>query len=273
MHGGREQPRHLLGGLALVRVAEAAARAAGQIIRAATGGPRRVDHKGAVDLVTEVDLACEEAIRRLLHEATPGVPVLAEEGGGAWDATTRWIVDPLDGTTNFVHGFPSYGVSVALQQDGVVVAGCVYDPIHDAAYTAARGEGAFCDGAPLRVSATPRLTDALLITGFAYDRRERADFYLRFVKAFLQRSQGIRRAGSAAIDCCHIAAGRADGYWEFGLNAWDIAAGALLVEEAGGRVSDVALGPLDLTRPRILASNGHVHDEMAVILTDLLSSI
>lgn len=252
-------------------LAERAARAAGRIIRDARGA-REVRHKGPIDLVTEVDLAAEAAIREVLEAATPGVPILAEEGGGAREASTRWIVDPLDGTTNFVHGFPSYAVSVALEVDGEIRAGCIYDPIADAAYTAARGEGATCDGRPLKVSETSALDRALLLTGFAYDRRERADFYLAFVRAFLQRSQGIRRAGAAAMDLCHIAAGRADGYWEFGLNAWDVAAGALLVEEAGGRVTDMLLGTLDLGRPRLLATNGHIHEKMSEIIAQLLSS-
>lgn len=252
-------------------LAERAARAGGRVIRDAQGA-REVHHKGPIDLVTEVDLAAEAAIRAVLEQGTPGVPILAEEGGGAAGAATRWIVDPLDGTTNFVHGFPSYAVSVALEVDGVLAAGCIYDPIHDAAYTAARGEGAWCEGRRLRVSQTATLDAALLITGFAYDRRERADFYLRFVRAFLIRSQGLRRAGSAAMDLCHLAAGRADGYWEFGLSPWDVAAGALLVEEAGGRVSDVLLGPLDLARPRLLASNGRIHENMSEIIAQLISS-
>lgn len=251
------------------RVAERAARAAGAIIR-----DRRADqvrHKGAVDLVTEVDLAAEEAIRAILEQDTPGVPVLAEEGGGARDARTRWIVDPLDGTTNFVHGFPSYAVSIALELDGVLSAGCVLDAVHGEAYVAALGLGATCEGRPLRVSRATTLDESLLATGFAYDRRQRADFYLRFVKAFLERAQGLRRAGSAAMDLCHVAAGRLDGYWEFGLSPWDVAAGALLVQEAGGRVTDVALGPLTLGAPRILATNGCIQEEMASVIVPLLS--
>lgn len=254
----------------LAQIAEAAARAAGAIIR--DRGPEQVHHKGAVDLVTEVDLAAEAAIRAHLSAATPGVPILAEEGGGAREAHTRWIVDPLDGTTNFVHGFPSYAVSIALELDGVLSAGCVFDAVNGRAYVAARGLGATCEGAPIRVSQTAVLDRGLLATGFAYDRRQRAAFYLRFVGAFLERSQGIRRAGSAAMDLCHVAAGRIDGYWEFGLSPWDVAAGALLVQEAGGRVTDVALGPLQLDAPRILATNGRIHDEMAAVITPLLSS-
>ena len=253
-------------------VAEAAARAGGAVVRAALDGPAQVRNKGAVDLVTEVDLASEAAILRLLQDRMPGVPVLAEEGGGASTGATRWVVDPLDGTTNFVHGFPSFGVSVALQHEGQVVAGCVYDPVRDQAYSAGRGLGATCEGRPLRVSATHSLDRALLLTGFAYDRRERADFYLRFVKAFLEQSQGLRRAGSAAIDLCHVAAGRADGFWEFGLNVWDVAAGVLLVEEAGGQVTDMLGGPLDLDKPRLLATNGGVHGAMGAVLRPLLLS-
>lgn len=252
------------------RVAERAARAAGAIIQARA--PSVVRHKGTVDLVTEVDLAAEEAIRTILEADTPGTPILAEESGGARDASTRWIVDPLDGTTNFVHGFPSYGVSIALQLDGALSVGCVYDAVRGQAYVAAAGQGATCEGQPIHVSTTEHLDDALLLTGFAYDRRQRADFYVRFVKAFLECSQGIRRAGSAAIDLCHIAAGRADGYWEFGLSPWDVAAGALLVQEAGGVVTDVALTPLGVDRPRILASNGRVHIAMAQVIHPLLSS-
>lgn len=255
----------------LVRVAESSARAAGRVIQAAAGAVQ-VHHKGAVDLVTEVDLAAERALCEVLERELPGVPVLAEEGGGATEATTRWIVDPLDGTTNFVHGFPCYCVSVALEIDGRVDVGCVYDPIHDRAYTATRGGGAWCGGERLRVSQTETLDQSLLITGFPYDRRERAAFYLSFVEAFLERCQGIRRDGSAAMDLCHIAAGRADGYWELNLKAWDVAAGALLVEEAGGRVSDVAQTPLSLAHPRVLASNGRIHERMAIIITQLLSS-
>lgn len=240
-------------------------------MRAALDGPVEVRNKGVVDLVTEVDLASEAAILRLLHDRMPGVAVLAEEAGGARAGETRWVVDPLDGTTNFVHGFPSFGVSVALQHQGEVIAGCVYDPVRDHTYSAGRGLGATCEGRPLRVSSTDSLERALLLTGFAYDRRERADFYLRFVKAFLEQSQGLRRAGSAAMDLCHVAAGRADGFWEFGLNVWDVAAGVLLVQEAGGRVTDMLGGPLDLDQPRLLATNGGVHDAMGAVLLPLLS--
>jgi len=264
------------------QIAAEAARAAGRIIQQAAGdgiGPPVVPaslgggaivhrKKGAVDLLTRVDLACEEAIRAVLSRHTPSVPILGEEGGGARDARTRWIVDPLDGTTNFVHGFPAYAVSIGLQVDGELAAACIYDPLRDHLYTADKGQGAFCNGRRLAVSEASTLEDALVLTGFAYDRRERADFYLRFVKRFLEASRGLRRAGAAALDLAHIACGRADGFWEFGLSPWDVAAGVLLVREAGGRVTDMGLGPLSIDRPRLLATNGRIHDEMSQILVD-----
>lgn len=253
-------------------LAEAVARRAGRIVRrgAVDRSSWAARQKGVVDLVTEVDLAAEACIREDLARLSPGVPVLAEEGGGASEAATRWIVDPLDGTTNFVHGFPAYAVSVALQVDGQIVAGCIYDAANDRAWTAARGWGARCDGMPIHVSDTADLEDALLLTGFPYDRRERAGHYLRHFESFLKRTQGLRRAGAASLDFAHLAVGHADGYWEFGLKPWDVAAGILLVEEAGGRVTDVALGPLDLEHPRLLASNGIVHEAMAGVLRSLL---
>lgn len=268
----------------MINAAVKAARAAGAIIQQAAGsgispptlpddfaGGARVSHKGAIDLVTRIDLTSEAAIRTVLSEATPDIPILAEEGGGAYTATTRWIVDPLDGTTNFVHGFPSYAVSIGLQVDGVLQVGCIYDPLRDHLYTATRGGGAFCNDERLRVSATDELSRALLLTGFPYDRQQRAAEYLRIVQAFMERAQGIRRAGAAALDFAHVAAGRADGFWEFGLSPWDVAAGVLLVEEAGGAATDMRLGPLELNRPRILVSNGKIHAQMARVLSRLIS--
>jgi myo-inositol-1(or 4)-monophosphatase len=268
----------------VIAVAVAAARAAGAIIQGAAGngisaptlpggfaGGARVSHKGAIDLVTRIDLAAEAAIRAVLAERTPDIAVLAEEGGGARAAATRWIVDPLDGTTNFVHGFPAYAVSIGLQVDGVMEVGCIYDPLRDHLYTATRGGGAACNGTPIRVSTESDLGHALLLTGFPYDRQQRAAEYLRIVQAFLERCRGIRRAGSAALDFAHIAAGRADGFWELGLSPWDVSAGVLLVAEAGGTVTDMSGGPLDIDRPRVLASNGQIHAEMARVLSGLIS--
>lgn len=251
-----------------LEVAIDAARAAGAVLRRP---PEGVVYKGAVDLVTQVDLASEEVLRAAFARHTPSVPVLAEEGGGADDAETRWIVDPLDGTTNFVHGFPSYCVSVALQVEGALAVGVIYEPVRDRLFAAAAGGGAAVNGSPIRVSGRAPLEGALVASGFAYDRRERIDWYLAFVRAFLMRSQGFRRCGSAALDLAMVACGQLDGYWEFGLNPWDVAAGALLVREAGGRVSDVEGGALTLDAPRVLASNGRIHDEMSAVLAEVLA--
>jgi len=232
-------------------IAIEAARAAGALqgVR-----PRDVQHKGEVDLVTEVDLASERAIRDVLQRHTPDIPILGEEGGGAEGLATRWIVDPLDGTTNFVHGLPHYGPSIALQVDGEVVVGVVLDVGRQELFRASRGRGAFVNDAPLRVSAVSDLRQALVATGFGYDRGERPGFYLERVERAFRSCQGLRRAGAAALDLCWVAAGRLDAYWEFGLGAWDVAAGSLLVEEAGG-VYRAIPGHEGADRPCPLASN------------------
>jgi myo-inositol-1(or 4)-monophosphatase len=253
-------------------LAIAAARAGGAVIAAAVRQPGwGVRHKGAVDLVTEVDLASEAAVVRFLEQHCAGVPILAEEGSGASAASTRWIIDPLDGTTNFVHGYPHFAVSVALEEEGALRAGCIYDPLRDEVWSAAAGEGATCNGQRLQVSATETLNDALLVTGFPYDRRQRADFYLSFVDAMMRRCQGIRRSGAATLDFCSLAAGRVDGFWEFGLAPWDMAAGALLVREAGGRVTDLRGGTFHLGGREVLATNTRTHPEMTEVLVTLLS--
>jgi myo-inositol-1(or 4)-monophosphatase len=249
--------------------AKQAALTAGKWI--ASQQPGVVAHKGPVDLVTEVDLGAEARIRDALSES--GVPVFAEEGGGAENAKTRWIVDPLDGTTNFVHGFPSYGVSIALQVDGVLEIGVVYDIPRDRLYAASRGHGASCNGRTIQVSKVDRLSHSLVASGFAVDRREKADDYLRFVKVMLERSQGFRRAGAASLDLCHVACGQLDGFWEFNLSPWDVAAGCLILSEAGGRFTDIDGGPMQVDSPRVLASNGLIHQEMHQALAPLLPLI
>jgi len=255
-----------------IEVACEAALEAAKIIRDGCSGPLDVRHKGAIDMVTQVDLAAEKVIREILGKHTPDIPVLAEEGGGAWSTRTRWIVDPLDGTTNYVHGYPSYAVSIALEVDGVLEVGCIYDAVHGVPYTSIRGKGAWCDEESIYVSRTEQMSSSLLVTGFPYDRKAHVDRYLRYVRRFLLECQGLRRAGAAAMDFVALATGRVDGYWEFGLNPWDVAAGVLLVSEAGGRVSDMEGGTLDLHAPRLLATNGKIHHEMTQILTELLRS-
>lgn len=245
-------------------------RRAGDLQKRAFGGTFRIDKKGSIDLVTEVDVAVEQMIRALIAERHPGHDVLGEEMGGPREATSPycWICDPIDGTTNFAHGLPIFCSTVALEVHGVVEVGAVYDPMRDELFTAERGKGAFLNGSRLRVSKAATLIDALLVTGFPYSVQAKLDQMVALLGRFLARSRAVRRLGSAALDLCYVAAGRLDGFWEEGLNAWDIAAGVLLVEEAGGRITDLDGGPFALRSGRILASNGHVHDEMRQVIAD-----
>lgn len=235
-----------------------------------------VRFKGQVDLVTEVDLASEELIATRLQEAFPGCRLVLEEGGtrGGTDGGPTWYVDPLDGTTNFAHGFPQVSVSLALEQDGELQVGVVADVWRQEVYSCARGRGATVldrDGAVRRltVSSTTELGRALLATGFPYDRQTSPDNNVAEHAAFMRRAQGIRRAGSAALDLAFVARGWLDGYWEMKLQAWDIAAGALLVREAGGRVTSYDGGPLRLFDRQIVAANHALHPQMLDVLRDV----
>lgn len=252
-------------------VAVDAARAAGQLLREARGGTRRIAYKGApTNLVTEMDARAEALVLERLAETFPHDAVLAEEGGArAGTSGRRWIVDPLDGTTNYAHGLPLYAVSIALETDGRVVLGVVYDPSHDELYVGERGGGASLNGLPLAVSPARHLDESLLATGFPYNIRETGDTNLREYGAFSLRARGVRRMGSAVLYLAWVAAGRLDGYWELRLGAWDAAAGALLVEEAGGRVTDLGGGRLDLEAPAIVASNGRIHAAMLSVLKEI----
>jgi myo-inositol-1(or 4)-monophosphatase len=240
--------------------ASAAARAAGALLR---DRPTRVSHKGAIDLVTELDLASESLIRERL--APTGIPVQGEEGGGVTTGR-RWVVDPLDGTTNFVHDYPHYAVSIALCEEDTPRVGVIYDPLRDRLHGAATGGGATLNGAAIRVSQTRSLADALCVTGFPYDRREKADVYLAFVERVLRATQGMRRSGSAACDLATLACGSADVFWEFGLKAWDTAAGQLIVAEAGGRVTRMDGSRHVPGDPEIVATNGWLHEAALRVL-------
>ena len=235
-----------------------AASAAGEIIRASWHQLRSIDYKGPIDLVTSVDRAAEQSIVELLQREFPEHSILAEEEteitGNA--KQYRWIIDPLDGTTNFAHGYPQISVSIALEFRKQIIVGLVYDPLRRECFRAAKGQGATLNGAAIRISSVRELDKALLATGFPYDLRENADLYLSLFKAFLTRCQGIRRAGSAALDLCYVASGRLDGFWELKLKPWDIAAGALIVAEAGGSLGDFSGKELSLSGNETLASNG-----------------
>jgi myo-inositol-1(or 4)-monophosphatase len=244
-----------------------AADAAGILIRERWQEPKNIDYKGPIDLVTSVDREAEQRIVEVLRNRFPDHSILAEEETDrvGIENRHRWIIDPLDGTTNFAHGYPQFSVSIALEFDGGVILGLVYDPLRGECFQAVKGEGATLNDSAIRISGVKELDKALLATGFPYDQRERADFYLSFFKAFMTRSQGIRRNGSAALDLCYVACGRLDGFWELKLRPWDTAAGALIVEEAGGRLSDFSGNNFSIWGNQTLASNGFIHNEMAAI--------
>jgi len=252
-----------------LEAAKAAAREAGGLLRENLDKRGEIMFKGTVDLVTHFDRKSQEMIFRRLSAAFPGHGFLAEEGlslPGTSDC--RWIIDPIDGTTNFAHTFPVFCVSIALEQKGVVAVGVIYDPMRDELFEAVRGRGAFLNGARVRVSEIPELGKALLATGFPYDVRTSSFNNVREFNAFIVRAQAIRRCGSAALDLCYVACGRFDGFWELKLKPWDVAAGALIVEEAGGRVSDFEGRTFDPFNQRALASNGRIHEEMRKVLEE-----
>ncbi len=223
-----------------------------------------------LDLVTEADKEAEAAVIATIHRAFPDHAILAEESGASEQKSQhRWIIDPLDGTTNFAHGFPAFCVSIAYEHRGRVQLGVVFDALHKDLFIAWRGKGAKLNGNTIRVSTARTLGTSLLATGFAYDRRERRRFYLCFWEAMMMRVEGVRRAGSAALDLASVACGRIDGFWEFGLKPWDVAAGALLVQEAGGTVTNMDGTALDIAGAQILATNGRIHQEMTQVLREI----
>jgi myo-inositol-1(or 4)-monophosphatase len=256
------------------RVAVEVARAAGDLLRAELLGPRRITFKGTpTNLVTEMDARAEALIVDRLLAAFPDDAVLAEERGAQPGRSgRRWIIDPLDGTTNYAHGLPLYCVSIALETDGRVELGVAYDPSHDELYVAERGGGAFCNDARLAVSSAATLEASLLATGFPYDVRTNPDNNVKEYGAFSMRAQGVRRLGSAVLYLAWVAAGRFDGYWELRLGAWDVAAAGLMVEEAGGHLTSLTGGRIDLDRPTVVASNGRIHDQMLAVLTETRGS-
>jgi len=247
--------------------ATAAALAAGRLQRSRFATDFAVDLKGAKDLVTELDTASESMIVGMLLERFPDHGILAEEGSYP-DGNGRhtWIIDPIDGTTNFAHGFPWFCSSIALEQDGCLEVGVIYNPINDELFTASAGNGAFLNGRRLHVSQRSPLSSCLLGTGFPYDcathPENNFDSFIRFQKT----ARGIRRAGAAALDLAYLAAGRLDGFWEVKLKPWDVAAGTLLIQEAGGLVTAFDGSPYDVRNHRILASNGLIHREMIELL-------
>jgi myo-inositol-1(or 4)-monophosphatase len=247
------------------------AREAGRVLAERFGrASLEVTHKGDIDLVTESDIAAERLIVERIQSYYPRHAILAEESGaseqvGATASEHKWIIDPLDGTTNYAHGYPCYCVSIALELAGELVLGVIHDPTRDETFAAERGAGATLNGRRIRVSEISDLNEAMVCTGYPYDVRGRDNFVRNF-KNFILHAQGVRRDGSAALDLAYVACGRFDGFWEEGLRPWDVAAGALIIEEAGGRVSRYDNAPYDIYTPPIMASNGLVHEAMMRVL-------
>jgi myo-inositol-1(or 4)-monophosphatase len=234
----------------------------------------QVSVKGPGEFVSTADLKAERTLKAELTRARPGYGLLFEEGGAeaGTDPRHRWIVDPLDGTTNFLHGIPHFAISIALERDGEIVAGLVYDPLRDEMYSAEKGLGAYVNDRRLRVSARRQLADAVIGTGMPYGPQADHPTYLATLPAVMAATSGVRRMGAAALDLAYVAAGRFDGFWEFGLLPWDIAAGLLLVREAGGYVSDLSGGHTMMTSGDVLAANDHLHLPLAALIREALRS-
>ncbi len=239
---------------------------AGALLRERVNDRHTVEYKGEINLVTEADRLSEALIVERIRHAFPGHGILAEESPETAGSGFRWIIDPLDGTTNYAHGLPIFCVSIALEVEGVIRLGAVFNPMLAELFVAEKGEGAFLNGRRLAVSRTAELSRGLLATGFPYDIRENRDNNLNYFKAFALSAQAIRRTGSAALDMAYVAAGHFDGFWELKLMPWDTAAGWLLITEAGGTVTDFRNAPYQLHSPHTLASNGVIHGEMAGII-------
>ncbi|MCL4558823.1 MAG: inositol monophosphatase [Deltaproteobacteria bacterium] len=257
----------MISGAELLNIAIKSARTAGTIINKRINTPKRVSYKGIVDLVTDVDTLCEKTIIQVINRRFPSHSILAEELGSVpGKSDYRWIIDPIDGTTNFYHSYPFVSVSIALEHKGIVIVGVVYDPLKKELFYATKGRGAFLNDKRLHVSSVNTIEDALLSTGFPYDIRTSSENNLDNWIKFIRRAQAIRRDGSAALDLCYVAAGRFDGFWEMKLKPWDVAAGSLIIGEAGGTVTDFHGNKYSIYTDHIVAANPHIHHVLLDVL-------
>ena len=251
----------------LLDVGVAAAHASGHIQRQRLHTDKKIEHKGDINLVTEVDRLCERKIIDVIREHFPDHDILTEETPMPERGSPyRWVIDPLDGTTNYAHGYPFFATSIAVEYEGTVIIGVAYDPLRRELFTATRGKGALLNGQRIAVSRTPHLNDAFLCTGFPYDLRESSDNNVDHFNRIIMEATAVRRDGAAVLDLCYVAMGRFDGFWELKLYPWDVAAGVLLVREAGGRVTDFQGHEGTLDGRNILATNGLIHDHLLTLL-------
>ncbi len=251
------------------KVALTAAEKAGKILTKNLGKVKQIDYKGIVNLVTEIDKLSEKTIIDIILKKFPHHEILAEESKEKYNSSKyKWIIDPLDGTTNYAHGYPVVCISIALEIEGVIMIGLVYDPFRNELFYAEKGKGAFMNNKHIHVSKTDKLISSLLSTGFAYNVRVTKNNNLVHFCKFSLMAQGVRRDGSAALDFCYTAMGRFDGFWEMNLSPWDMAAGALIVEEAGGKITDLKGDNFSIYKKNVVASNGIIHDGMLSIIAE-----
>lgn len=251
-----------------LKTAEYAAREAGKIHLENLGKVKEIECKAKNSLVTEVDKLSEELIIGIIKDTYPGHDIFAEESGRQnIDSDHLWLIDPLDGTTNYAHAYPFFSVSIALEINGVVELGLVYDPVKDEMFTAKRGRGAYLNGSPIRVSSAEHIEHCHLCTGFVHENEQMIEDNLEHFNNFIRTAQAVRRDGSAALDLCYVACGRFDGFWELGLNPWDTAAGVLIAEEAGAKVSLFSGSEYSIYIKEVLCTNTHIHEQMMKVLT------
>ncbi|BFU92158.1 MAG: Inositol-1-monophosphatase [Nitrospira sp.] len=268
LQSGVSIPHEPISREALLEAAVAAGQEAGALLVQYAGAGFHIEYKNPINLVTDADRAAEQCVIERIRAHFPTHRFLAEEQGRVEKAQSPylWIIDPLDGTTNFAHGYPTYCVSIGLEYQGRCVLGVVFDPTRNDLFTAIEHRGARLNGRPIHVSSTMTLDGSLLVTGFAYDIRETPRNNLDHFSNFALKAQGLRRTGSAALDLCYVAAGRFDGFWEVRLNPWDMAAGSVIVREAGGRLTDFSGKDLSIYGQELVASNGQIHDAMLAVL-------